>query len=464
MRSLLAAKMGLSPSGPPRGVNDYPVASLALAAALLVSVAGCHSPSSADPQKAAPSTDAAGSPVRVVAARPVRKTLRLESVQPGEIEAFEQTPLFAKLPSYVEKLYVDIGDRAEADQLLVDLFLPELKDELRQKEAALVQAQAEIDLAAAATRAAEAAVATAQANVSEAEAGKIRAEADYTRWQSQYARISQLVTGGSLDRKLEDETRDSLKAAEAARGEAAAKVQSANAALLQSQADVAKAKASEAVARARLGSAQADLARVKALLQYTQIRAPYAGVVTERNVVRGDFVQPPSSMTAAPLLAVARTDIVRIFVDVPEMDSPQVKSGSRGYVSVQALPDPIVEGEVTRTSWVLGANRTLRTELDLPNPNGLLRPGMYATAHILLQERSDVCVLPLSAIVHEDKQAFCWIAKDARAARIPLALGLQVGNEVEVVSGLKGDELAVQSQAASLREGQPIEVVPPEGK
>ena len=104
--------------------------------------------------------------MRVTAARPVRKTLRLESVQPGQIEAFEQTPLFAKLPGYVEKLHVDIGDRVEANQLLVELFLPELKDELRQKEAAVVQAQAEIELAAAAVRAAEAAVATAQANVS----------------------------------------------------------------------------------------------------------------------------------------------------------------------------------------------------------------------------------------------------------------------------------------------------------
>ena len=373
------------------------IATLAVAAAILGSLTGCHSSSSADRQQAASSTAAATSPVRVAAARPVRKTLRLESVQPGQIEAFEQTPLFAKLPAYVEKLYVDIGDRVEANQLLAELFLPELKDELRQKEAAEVQAQAEIELAVAAIRAAEAAVATAQANISLMEAGNIRAEADVTRWQSQYTRIKQLVAGGSLDRKLEDETRDSLKAAEAALGEARAKVEAAKAAFVQSQADLAKAKANEAAARARHGNAEADLSRVKALLQYTQIRAPYAGVVTERNVNRGDFVQPASTMTAKPLLTVARTDIVRIFVDVPEMDSPWVEAGRTGYVSVQALPDRIVEGKVTRTSWVLGANRTLHTELDLPNPKGLLRPGMYATAHILLQERPDVYVLPLSA-------------------------------------------------------------------
>ena len=360
---------------------------------------------------------------------------------------------------------MDIGDRVEANQLLVDLFLPELKDELRQKEAAMVQAQAEIELATAAVRAAEAAVATAQANISLMEAGNIRAEADVTRWQSQYTRISQLVAGGSLDRKLEDETRDSLKAAEAARGEARAKVEAAKATLLQSQADLAKAKANEAVARARHGNAEADLSRVKTLLQYTQIRAPYAGVVTERNVNRGDFVQPASTMTAKPLLDRRPHRYCPHLRGCPGNGlSAGLRRAGRGYVSVQALPDRIVEGKVTRTSWVLGANRTLHTELDLPNPNGLLRPGMYATAHILLQERPDVYVLPLSAIVRDGKQAFCWIVKDGRAARTPITLGLQVGNDVEVVSGLKGDELVVQSQVGSLQEGRPVEVAQPEAR
>ena len=411
--------------------------SLAAAVAALLSIAGCQSSSSkADGHAPASSTPAATA--RVVAGPPVRKTLRRESVQPGQIEAFEFTPLFAKFPCYVQKLSVDIGDRVEANQLLVELFLPELKNELRQKEAALNQAQAEIEFARAAVVAAEAAVATAKANVSSAEAGIIRAEADVTRWKSQYARIGQLAAGGSVDRKLEDETRDSLKAAEAASGEAHAKVEAAKATLLQSQAELAKAKANEAVARARHGNADADLSREKSLLEYTQIRAPYAGVVTERNVNRGDFVQPATTMTAKPMLTVASTDTVRIFVDVPEMDSPLVEAGRAGYVSVQALPDRIVEGKVARTSWVLGANRTLHTELDLPNPKGLLRPGMYATAHIVLEERPDVYVLPLSAIVRDGKQAFCWVVKGGVAKRTPITTGLQVGTDARGNRRLEG--------------------------
>ena len=431
--------------------------SLAAAVSALVFITGCHSSSSkAGAQPSASSTPAATVPV--VAGPPARKTLRRESVQPGRIEAFEFTPLFAKFPCYVQKLGVDIGDRVEPNQLLVELFLPELKNELRQKEAALNQARAEIEFATAAVVAAEAAVATAKANVSAAEAGIIRVEADVTRWKSQYTRISQLVAGGSVDRKLEDETRDSLQAAEAARGEVRAKVEAAQATLLQSQAELAKAKANEAVARARQGNAEADLAREKSLLEYTQIRAPYAAVVTERNVNRGDFVQPASTMTAKPMLTVASTDTVRVFVDVPEMDSPFVAAGRAGYVSVQALPDRIVAGKVARTSWVLGANRTLHTELDLPNPQGLLRPGMYATAHIVLEERPNVYVLPLSAIIRDGKQAFCWIVDGKVAKRTPITTGLQVGTDIEVIAGLKGDEQIVQSQVAMLQEGQPIEI------
>ena len=88
---------------------------------------------------------------------------------------------------------------------------------------------------------------------------------------------------------------------------------------------------------------------------------------------------------AKPVLAVARTDLVRVFVDVPEMESPWVEAGRPASVHVQALGDRIVAGKITRTSWVLGPNRTLRTELDLPNPEGQLRPGMYVTVHIHLQ-------------------------------------------------------------------------------
>jgi RND family efflux transporter MFP subunit len=152
---------------------------------------------------------------------------------------------------------------------------------------------------------------------------------------------------------------------------------------------------------------------------------------------------------------------VRIFVDVPEMDAPQIELGAKGSVHVQALPNRAIEGTVTRTSWALGANRTLRTELDIPNPQGVLRPGMYATAEIVLQERPNVLALPLTAVFTVDKQAFCCCVENGKVVRRRITLGLRTAQDVEVVEGLKGEELVVQVQAGSLQEGQPVEVAKP---
>ena len=208
---------------------------------------------------------------------------------------------------------------------------------------------------------------------------------------------------------------------------------------------------------ASMEAAGANVKRLEETQAFQKIYAPFDGVVTARNINRGDFVQPAGATTGKPLLTVARADTVRIFVDVSELDSPWVEPGRKGYVSVQALPGMPVEGKVTRTSWVLNANRTLRTELDIPNPAGRLRPGMYATARIVLQESPDAIVVPLSAVVREGAIASCWIIRDGKAARIALVLGLQVGNEAAITSGLKGDEQVVQVPPGSLQEGQALQ-------
>ena len=269
----------------------------------------------------------------------VRKTLRRESVQPGQIEAFEQTPLFVKLPAYVEKLYVDIGDRVEPDKPVADLWIPELHDEARQKEAMVAYANAGIKQAAAAVLAARQAVATAEAGLREARGRHDpRAEANMnggsrnTRgsWSWTASRQHRSQAGGRNAERIERRRGGG--------GEADAKVASAEAALAERKVGVDKAKADLAVAQAGVGNAEADLARTTSLLHYTQVRMPYAGTVIERNVDRGDFVQPANIATAKPLFVVARNDMVRIFVDVPEMSAAQVQVGARG--SSTSRPSP----------------------------------------------------------------------------------------------------------------------------
>ncbi len=425
---------------------------------------GCHASPDAETSSAAPraaaSTDGA-TVVRVTAAKPLRKTLRLSTVQPGQIQAYEWTPLFAKLPAYVQEVHFDIGDRVEQNRSLADLWIPELEDDARQRAAQLAQAHAAVEQAVAAIRDAEAAVRTAEAEVREARAGTIRAQGRYRRWDSEFRRVSALATHGSLDRKVADETQDELAAADATREEVEAKVASTEAILAERKANVEKAKADLSVARANVAAAEAALARAKSLLQYTQIRMPYAGVVTQRNVNRGDFVQPVSTAGAQSLFYVMRSDVVRIFVEVPEMEAPLVQQGAKASIAIQALSDKKTEGTVTRTSWALGPNRTLRTEVDVPNPNGLLRPGMYATAEIVLRQRANVMALPVAAILKVGSQASCYCVENGRAVQKPITLGLQVADEVEVTSGLRGDEAVIQSQIAALRPGQPVSVGSP---
>lgn len=437
---------------------------LALLAALSVAGTGCDRTSVAQTQTRSPAEKSEKPLDRVTAGPPQRKTLELYTTQPGRIEAFETTPLSPKIAGYVDQVLVDIGDRVEKGQPLLKFSVPELHDELRQKQALTAQAEAETRQAEAATRAAEAARATAEALVAQAQAGTARAEADYQRWHSEYDRMSDLATSGSVTRKLVDEALNQFRAADAARQEVQAQVESARAALSQSEANLEKARADEVAAGARLRVAEANLARAETMLGYTEIKAPFDGVVTRRTVDTGHYVQPASGSGSQPLLVVARHDRLRVFVDVPELEASLIDSGEAGdtaLIRIQAMRDDEVEGRVTRTSWALDpSNRSLRTEIDIPNPDGRLRPGMYATAHILLERREDALTLPATAVLQDQGQTLCCVVDSGRIRRQPLTTGLRAGADVEIVSGLDGNETIVLLRADSLTEDQAVEVIP----
>jgi RND family efflux transporter MFP subunit len=417
----------------------------------------------AQPTKAAADEGAAGV-TRVTAGPPARKDLKLHTSQPAWIQAYEQTPLVAKVAGYTEAVLVDIGDEVRADQVLVRLFVPELHDELRQKESLVAQAEADVGQAQAEVDAARAAVVTAEAKVDQAAAGIRRADADVAFSEAEYARVKELVEGRSVTQKLFEEATHRLRAAEAAQQEATAAVESAKAALRQSQAGVRKAEADVAAMQARHQVAASNLAQTRTMLAYTEIKAPYNGVVTQRNVDTGHFVQAAGG--AKPLLTVVRNDRVRIFVDVPETEAGYVNSGERGdlaSVRVPALAGREYAAPVTRTSWALdAANRSLRSEIDMANTDGTLRPGMYATATILLEERPGALTLPATAILRDGPNTYCCVVESGKIARTPVRVGLRAGDDVEVLSGLDESQTVVLARGEGLKEGQAVEVL--EGK
>src|SRR5262245_10988785 len=359
---------------------------------------GCgRTPANTTQAPAAPSGP--GAPLAVTVGKPERHELRRTVEQPGHIEAFAETPLLAKVPGFVKSVNVDIGDRVKTGEVLAELSVPELEEELKQKQATVLQMVAEVEQARKLLAAAEAHVKSAEASVVEAAAARTRAVANFERWKSESARVDNLVARGVIDAQTRDETLNQYRSAEAAKDEVEAKVRSAEAAKIEAEARRDKAKADVDVAIAKEAVARSDEGRMKAMLGYLKFPAPFDGVVTARRLDVGHFLQP--SATATPIFVVTRMDPVRIFVDVPEADAPLIRDRAEAKVRVQALRGGECTGAVTRTAGAPHPkSRTLKTEIDLPNPDGLFRPGMYAYASVTAMLPA-AWTLPTTAIVRQ---------------------------------------------------------------
>ena len=439
-----------------------PLASRSFLALVMISLleAGCGKPTGET--TAAAGTRRAPAAVRVTTVTPERATVRRTTEQPGQIEAIEVTPVHAKLAGYVRTVSVDIGDRVTKRQVMAELRVPEVEADSKRMRAMLEQAQAEKKQYEAAVEVARAGVATAEAKVLEIQAGIRKSDADVARWKSEFSRIDQLVREHAQTEGLLDETRHKLRAAEATSEEDRAQVKSAEAALSEARALLDRAHADVLTSISHIEVARFEAERAEAMESYTKIEAPYDGVVTRRNVEVGQLTTPGS--TGDPLFIVARQDVVTITVGVPEADALSVNAGDVARVRLVALDGRIFEGKVTRTAWALdAATRTLLTEIDLPNPDDALRPGLYAYASIVAEEHKDVMTLPSAAVFRDGGKSFCVEVSDGRASRREIQVGLSDGGLTEVISGLGEKAAIVEANSASIADGQEVErITPPE--
>jgi RND family efflux transporter MFP subunit len=425
---------------------------------LTVAFTGCDRTTST-PTSTAPTTSAP-TVLKVTTVKPTKTTLRRITEQPGRVEAFEAAPLFAKVAGFVDKVHVDLGDKVEADQLLVELSVPELQDELKRKLALQAQAAAEVVQANASIRAAQASEATAKAGITEAQAGIERSDALCGKAQDEFKRFEQLGKSDAVTPLLVEEKRSAFKAAEATCREAHAKLTSAQAAATEHASLVDKAKADATAAEARVRVADAAVLESQTMLNYRQIRAPFAGRIATRSIDVGHFIPSGSGKSNEPLLTVVHTDVVRVKVDVPEAEATFTEPGDAATVRVPALPSGRFTGQVSRVAAALSdATRTLRVEIDVPNTEGRLIPGMYVTASLVVAERPGVLVLPASAIGGKsDPKPFCLVVESGKLAKRELTLGLEAAGQIEVTSDLDPAASVIKSLNHSLAEGQPVEI------
>jgi len=376
--------------------------------------------------------------------KPEMRPLKREVEQPGTVVAFEETALHAKLTGFVEsieedpeklaliakntpekevwpkhdRLY-DIGSRVKKDQVLARLLIPELDEEQKQKEALVRQADAEVIQAQKAHAAAMAGVTAVNAAVAEADAGVDRAQALLESWQKEVTRVAKLLSGGVGDSQTRDETQNQFKAAEATLKGANAKVLSAKAAVTKAEADRDKATADIDAAKARVDVAKAEAGRLKALLAYTEIKAPFDGIITRRAVNTRDLVNANEKVA---LFSVARIDTVRVVVQVPEADAGLVAVGQTVRLTLQTGQASEQTGKVIRTSWSLEpGSRTLRTEIDMPNPKELIRPGMYAYAK-LTAELPAAWSIPVAAVGKVNDESVIYLVESGKAVRVRVEL------------------------------------------
>ena len=395
---------------------------------LLVTSAGCAHQASVASQSRIPDV------TTVSVASPIRRSIHYVVQQPGRIDPFEQTPIYTKIPGFVRSVCVDIGDRVKKGDLLVQLDVPELVEAHVAKTALVKQAQLGVTQAERSVEMVDASLATNQAEIEVAQAAQDRANASFQRWDSERQRMERLVQDKVVDVQSRDEMRNQSRSADAARKEAAARIRGAQASLAETRARLAKTKVDLDAARNQLTVAQAQERESGAMVAYSRLVAPYDGVISARQVHTGHFLNAATGGTKGePLLVIVRTDKVRVFAEVPEADAVRVTAGEPSRIRVQTLNDREFQGKVAGTSWALDpSQRTLRTEIDFSNPEGILRPGMYVHSLIEVQH-PNTWVVPASAILVRDQLTFCYQIVDGKTRRLPVRLGLRDGQFVEIM-------------------------------
>ncbi len=417
--------------------------------------------------------------------------------QPSFVESYERTSIYPKLTGFIEKWYVDIGVKMKKGDVLATLFVPEVREDWETKKDTVKLDEERVELALKSVKVAEADVKAADAHLEETQKILARFQAQVDRWDSEVKRLKREVDKGVVDPQVLLESTNQWKESIAHREAAKATIEKAKADLLAKQAALEEAKVYVNVARLRVTVAKSDAKRLEAWVGYLTLTAPYDGVIVARNANTGDFVLPATGDPtadrnaphlspggkAAPIYVVDRTDIVRIFVDIPEGDANYVHGekdgndsnhpvGTKAEVLIQAYRDKWIPAVVTRTSWALNVkSRTLRAEVDLHNPDSKILPGMYAYGRVII-ERPNVRALPASVLVKNGEKTFFWKYKDGHAMQTEVRTGVSDGEWTEVTnrqlpptsSGedpwapIDGSEQVIVGDLSILTEGCPVKV------
>jgi RND family efflux transporter MFP subunit len=336
---------------------------------------------------------------------------------PGNIQPLYTASIYARVDGYIERRNVDIGAKVKTGEVLAVISAPEIDQQLMQARATVAQSEAALQQA-------KAALEQAKAN---AELARLTKERDLPLGQQR-----------AISQQIVDEAVQTYDAR---------------------QADVAAANANIAVAEANIKANQANVARLLQMQGFERVLAPFDGVITARNVERGDLVNAGSA-GSKQLFSIAQSDVLRIQVDVPQSEAVNIQDGQKAAVDVSERMGRNYTGTVVRSASSLNAAaRTMLTELQVENHDGSLLPGMYAQVKFELARPRPSLIIPTSALVI-DKSGMhvVTVSADRRIHMLPVRVGNDMGTHVEILDGLNGTESLVPNPSDLLNEGQQVEV------
>jgi RND family efflux transporter MFP subunit len=341
-------------------------------------------------------------PQTVPIAKAAREDLSKDISLYGEFRPYQEILLHAKVSGYVQSIRVDIGDHVKAGEALAKLEVPELNDDLNRASAILAKSQEEVK----------------------------RADADYRDAHLAYQRLLEVAKAHPTM-------------------------------VAQQELDAAKDKDAEkegalGSARENVHESEAEMGRIQTMVDYATISAPFSGIITKRFADTGALIQAgtASDTQAMPLVELAEDGVLRLDFPVPESAVPEIHVGAPVEVTVDALHETF-PAKISRYSGRVDVStRKMQTEVEVPNPDGRLTPGMYANVRLVLEQSKHALTVPLQAVTLGQKPTVVVLNGSQRLEQRDVTLGLQTPDKIEIRSGLADNELVLVGNRAGIQLGQ----------
>jgi RND family efflux transporter MFP subunit len=366
-----------------------------------------------------------------------------ELVLPGDLQPIQNIPIFARANGYLAKRFVDIGDIVKAGEVLAIIETPELDQQVQQAAANLRVAQANLTTALSDRENFAALLFAADSTIKQT-----RTNLEFST--TELKRFQDLATQGAVSFEQRDSALKQFNS-DTASIEVAQRNRQAQ------LAQVASANARIAAAKQSVESNQANLQQLQALQGFQKVVAPSDGVITNRFLDAGALIAAGGSTGTTQILAMARTDVLRIFVDVPQSDYRQIHTNDRADLVLQEFPGQSFIGTVTNIAGSLNSNsRTLQTEIRIDNKDHVLKPGSYAEVHFQYVNSNPHVIIPSNASITKNDGLYVALVQNNKIQYRPIEVARDYGNKLEVSKGLKANEVVVVDPPDGLASGATV--------